>query len=223
VYIVSSSSIASPRISCWSRRHELQWAGVSAVSSIQSFEMVWGIQPVKNPAALIPYRYCWTPGGRNSSGNCLTWPLHCVCVSRFILPSLCAVDRNVRIDNLQKHVQDLLTQRETLQFEETRLHQQYAQVGFDSVSMCVWFSGPLCRTDDSMHSLLGGLMLFVMPAVYSMHDQTTLHKWSTFVFDWHQLTSQVPTVAAAVITRYMEDERVLSEHSCTMHSSCTVL
>jgi len=41
---------------------------------------------------------------------------------------LCPVDRNTRIDNLQKHVCDLITQRETLQFEETQLHQQYAQV-----------------------------------------------------------------------------------------------
>jgi len=42
--------------------------------------------------------------------------------------SVCVVDRSMRIEHLRKHVDDLVTQRETLQFQETRLHRQYGQV-----------------------------------------------------------------------------------------------
>jgi len=38
------------------------------------------------------------------------------------------VDRNVRIDSLQKHVEDLLRQREKLQQQETQLHERYERV-----------------------------------------------------------------------------------------------
>lgn len=41
---------------------------------------------------------------------------------------LLVVDRNVRIDSLQKHVEDSLRQREKLQLQETQLHERYERV-----------------------------------------------------------------------------------------------
>jgi len=38
------------------------------------------------------------------------------------------VDRNTRIENLQKLVGDLVRQRQKLQLQETRLHDQYERV-----------------------------------------------------------------------------------------------
>jgi len=47
---------------------------------------------------------------------------------------LYVADRNIRIDDLQKHVCDLVRQREKLQFQETHLHDKYEQVSHEQVS-----------------------------------------------------------------------------------------
>ena len=47
---------------------------------------------------------------------------------KLCLHGLHGVDRSVRIDSLHRHVQDLVTQRAKLQFEETQLHDRYEQV-----------------------------------------------------------------------------------------------